>query len=47
MFADDTKLYSEMSDVTDVTTLQSDITEMKKNGQTSGSWAFIQQNVKF
>ena len=30
MFADDTKLYREMSDVTDVTTLQSDITEMEK-----------------
>ena len=30
MFADDTKLYREMSDVTDVTTLQIDITEMDK-----------------
>ena len=30
MFADDTKLYREMSDVTDVTTLQSDNTEMEK-----------------
>ena len=30
MFSDDTKLYREMSDVTDVTTLQTDITEMEK-----------------
>ena len=30
MFADDTKLYREMSNATDVTTLQSDITKMEK-----------------